>query len=816
MHRDVIIIQEVLIAFMPYLKGDNQEAMTIHERYQAKNDQQSFLREARDFLWRDKHSNGTLPQPIKDSVTYTQPKPPQGVHAVQIQPMISPRSDPFQETGNLPSNPFNPSAGISSNQQHQGRPLDAMDALERDMMGLIADDDPVIEMPGISQGRPSQAIGGSTIGSSPAAGSIGSSIFDRIHSAPTPPSHLFFQPERQPQPPQPLGQFHQPQRQPITPPRQSVPSQPGHGNPSSPFSNVFPTPNNNSSNGMNGINAQSPFAQNQMQRSFSPHPPPGTSSWANNTLPPGLLSAAKTPEPGRSSQSPMLTPSSPDIRPDPPASDAPATVSADVDTPKVLPRKEYQPKRLWTRLDEQPGKVLANNVPAAIGTVVDLHPREELKAKWMLPLSYLRQHAAGKDNVRSVRDLLDNLAVGLFRRGCTENGAQASIVSKEVLTPAGESRSDYPFQVMNDAVVGTVPFFSPRTPGHVVFRLYWQDEPLYTLATGPTLNVRVTERDFESSIRFILSNFKAKKVNPTSLSSLNSLSLVLEQFQLPPTVQQQRVAQQLEGAGRGVWGCICEARKVLDTCASEYHKTTAKLQKLEDSVEDLKTKVEDEEKESGKSQDGDEGSEEELTENVLAFREKQKTLMSGRASCERKWRDSQLAFASILKAVVTNPSMTAILRRELISKLRLEYELWCPLSEEFAVPGDSDSNKMWYEPLNDLPHAITADHIQMCTEARSKLQQRSLGFDPNITKLESVLYPDQGRNRQMNPAAVSVFNQLSSAMGQLYQDNYATADLILRQREMIRMQTESFVKMCDCFPPGTKVAIFGSSANGFG
>jgi hypothetical protein len=362
--------------------------------------------------------------------------------------------------------------------------------------------------------------------------------------------------------------------------------------------------------------------------------------------------------------------------------------------------------------------------------------------------------------------------------------------------------------------------------------LYWQEEPLYTLATGPTLNVRVTEKDFESSIRFILSNFKAKKVNPTSLSSLNSLALVLEQFQLPPSMQQQRMAQQLEGAGRGVWGCICEARKVLDACASEYQKTVVKLQKLDDSVEELKATVADEAKKNGKSEsqvsngsddegiatddDNDNGDEEEEdSENVLALREKQKALMSGRASCERKWRDSQLAFASILKAVVTNPSMSVILRRELISKLRLEYELWCPLSEEFAVPGEMES-KMWYEPLNNLPHVINADHFRMCAEARSKMQQRSLGFDPNTSSLENVLYSNKGRNRPMNPAAVSVFNQLSAAMGQLYQDNYATADRILRQREMIRLQTEAFVRNCECFPPGTKVAIFGSSANGFG
>jgi hypothetical protein len=297
---------------------------------------------------------------------------------------------------------------------------------------------------------------------------------------------------------------------------------------------------------------------------------------------------------------------------------------------------------------------------------------------------------------------------------------------------------------------------------------------------------------------------------------LNSFALVLEQFQLSSTSAQQGIPQQLEGAGRAVWGCICEARKVLDACAAEYTKTTAKLQKLEEVVEDLKVKVEEEEKEKEKESIGSAKSEEEeATEDVAALREKQKALMSGRASCERKWRDSQLAFASILRAVVTNPSMSIILRRELVTKLRLEFELWCPLSEEFAVPGDSDA-KMWYDPLVNLPHSITPDHFRFCMDARSKMQLRILGFDPNTTRLENILYPNRGRSRQMNPAAVNVFNQLSAAMGQLYQENYATADRILQQREMIRMQTEKCVNMCDCFPPGTKVAVFGSSANGFG
>jgi hypothetical protein len=763
---------------MQYLKGDNEEAIYIHERYQSNNDQFGFLKAAREFLAREKSGVGSNKQaerristPIKSVPDAIAPSQPSNII--------------FRPNGNLSPNPFEPTDAGNT---------DGMAALERDMMGLMADDDPVVAMPGMptSMGRPSTAIGGVAIGSSPAnRGARGSSVFEYGQSGASDQSRLF------PQHPPPTGHFGYAstgQSNMTTPPRPFIQQS------QSPFTSLFQP----------ASSSPSPFLQNHVQ------PPHGASTWPSNTRSAGLISNPEsTPEQNRSAKSPLMTPSSPALRPGS-APDSPVAVPAE--TSNAPTKSLYQPKRLWTRLEEQPGKILANNVAAAVGTVLDLRPRQELKAQWALPISYLRHHASEKGiGTDSTRSLLDGLAVGLFRRGCTENGSQASIVSKEILTPVGESRQDYPIQITKEAIMGTVPFFSPRTPGHVVFRLYWQDDPVHTLATGPTLNVRVTERDFESTVRFILSNFKAKKVNPTSLSSLNSLALVLDQFQLPPSQQGQRMAQQMEGAGRAVWGCICEARKVLDACAADHEKTTKKLEKLEEIVEELKAKVDADEKEKGeaKSLDSRDSTEEVPSETVLTFREKEKALLSGRASCERKWRDSQLAFASILKAVVTNPAMSVILRRELISKLRLEYELWCPLSEEFAVPGD-DEGKMWYEALNNLPHTVNEGHFRKFSEARSQMQHKSLGFDPNINPLESILYPSGGRNTHMRPSAVNVFNQLSAAMGQLYQDNFATADHILRQREAIRQRLESLVGMCDCFPPSTTVAIFGSSANGFG
>eukprot|EP00934_Nitzschia_sp_Nitz4_P005220 Nitzschia sp. Nitz4//scaffold365_size14809//9197//13081//NITZ4_008914-RA/size14809-snap-gene-0.9-mRNA-1//-1//CDS//3329549289//5210//frame0 len=805
--------EDVLIAFMPYLKGDNQEATVIHELYQSSNDQQAFLRAARTFLVQQQTGTAVTTASFP---TRSEPSPSMSIPNSQPLPnlpAVGPQDAshnplPIVSTGNPPpQNPFPPM--MDGHEPHHN----SMEALERNMASLLSDmdDEPPASAPTTSI-LPQQEL------PAPSSTSLPSSIGGGIFAPPAEGKASNFPVYGQSMPGLPIT----PQR-PSHDPFSSMQS----NTMSSPFNSIFsPTPPPPVNNGQVGLFPPMQPPQQSSQgypSSFNTQPPPGNAaSWAS----PGLVSKPTRSESmDDTSRSPMLAPATPATKEPQPLTSTPGPTNGPTneapaaDTAKTPAKREFQPKRLWTRLQEQPGKILANNVPPTLGAVVDLRPRQELTAQWMLPISYLRQHAAGREQVRNVRDLLANLAVGLFRRGCTENGSQASIISKEVLTPQGESRNDFPFKVVNDVVVGSVPFYSPRTPGYVVLRLYWQDEPLHTLATGPTLNVRVTEQDFESSIRFILSNFKAKKVNPTSLSSLNALALVLEQFYLPNSNKNSRgVPPHLEGAGRAIWGCLCEARKVLDACAAEYHKTTNKLHKLEEAVEALKAIVDEEEIDKAINSSDDATAsdpDEERSENAVALREKQKALMSGRASCERKWRDSQLAFASILKALATNPSMGVILKRDLVNKLRLEYELWCPLTEEFAIPGDSDAT-MWYEPLNHYPHNVGPDHFNSCTDARSKMQQRSLGFDPNTMELEQVLYPNRGRARQMDPGAVTVFNQLSAAMGQLYQDNFATAEHIIQQREMIRQQTESYVASCDCFPPGTKVAIFGSSANGFG
>jgi DNA polymerase sigma len=490
----------------------------------------------------------------------------------------------------------------------------------------------------------------------------------------------------------------------------------------------------------------------------------------------------------------------------------------------LKPKPVYQPKRLWTRVDQQPGRILANDLGTK--STIPIQPRHELTAKWILPLKYLRQRALDKNlnpEKMSLREALESLTVGLFRRGCAENGTNASIISKEILAPANENRPDYFFNVDKaaDAVWGTVPFYAPRTPGHVLFRLFWQDEPLHTLATGPTLYVTVSEKDFEPTLRFVLSNFKSKKGSMTSLSSLNSLATVLEQFR--PTDFRQNY-NKWDAAGRAAWGCVCESRKVLETCASEYIKAKEKLAKLDEEVEELKSLVGDEclEKEltdlhehgiNGQSADITKSGD--MSASAALLKEKSGALHGGRSANERKWKDAQCAFASILKAIVYNQNTTLLFRRELLAKMRLEYELWCPLTESFAHSPWNRPNDVLCVNFQAFPQHVTQAHYQECIGSRLKLQKESLGFVPNRLTLKEVVM-SSSQPQSMDRKAVEVFNSLSGAMGQLYQDEYMVEDRIMKQREMVRSHVESIVAQCNAFPSGTRVVVFGSAANGFG
>lgn len=547
----------------------------------------------------------------------------------------------------------------------------------------------------------------------------------------------------------------------------------------------------------------------------------------NRTNPPSLWSSKSSMPPSNLSPDLILASTSQPneflvrLRPDPTSQNSPKSSERSITPPKVTPatpskREAPPPKRLWTQFSEQPGRITVNGISGEDPSrVIPLGPRSELTAQWSIPIAYIKR---SRPSATSLDEALEGLTVGLFRRGCTENGSQSSIIAKTVKGDSGHGTRKFQYwkDPASQTICGSVPFYSPRTPGHVLFRLYDDNNPLYTLAISPNLLVQIRENDFEPSIRFLLSNFKGKKSNPTSLSSMWSLAALLE------TPLQQPNS---EPARRVTWGCLQESRKVVEACWNEYTQALGKMDRVEEQVEELKRQLEVEEQSKNKEQEqSTDGVIEEESTIKTELRDKTRILMSGRASCERKWRDSQLAFSSILRAVVSNPSMPALLRRDVIIKMRLEFELWCSLSEEFALPqaiSESTDNKqlLWYEPLQKLSATITADEFAQYAQARVKMQLRTLGFEPNTIRLEDVLFPrnrESTNQRTMDGGAVSVFNKLSAAMGKFYQDLYKNEDAVVRLREAIRSRTEQCVTASGAFPPGTKVCIFGSSANGFG
>ena len=177
----------------------------------------------------------------------------------------------------------------------------------------------------------------------------------------------------------------------------------------------------------------------------------------------------------------MGAPATPNI---PAASPAPPAV-----TPGKPAVTKWQPRRLKTRLQDQPGRILANNVPATLDGKPYLvrRPRAELMATWQLPLSFLRERtmqkiakikeeAMNNADVQSasalatpapenltIRDALRSLTVGLFRRGCAENGENFSIISKEIV-PTDPTQKEFHFEInsQNGTIWGSVPFFTPR------------------------------------------------------------------------------------------------------------------------------------------------------------------------------------------------------------------------------------------------------------------------------------------------------------------------------------------------------------------
>ena len=146
-----------------------------------------------------------------------------------------------------------------------------------------------------------------------------------------------------------------------------------------------------------------------------------------------------------------------------------------------------------------------------------------------------------------------------------------------------------------------------------------------------------------------------------------------------------------------------------------------------------------------------------------------------------------------------------------MSKMRLEYHLWCPLTETFApnpfgtshhpdgiLPGD----------VSNFPNNVTKNIEKKCVDSRNKQRKELLGFIPNSSKVDTL-----GVRKKNNS---DFLRELSSAMNQIYLEEYAVSDAVWKRREKVRATVERVVAESGEFPQGTRVSVFGSSANGFG
>lgn len=150
-----------------------------------------------------------------------------------------------------------------------------------------------------------------------------------------------------------------------------------------------------------------------------------------------------------------------------------------------------------------------------------------------------------------------------------------------------------------------------------------------------------------------------------------------------------------------------------------------------------------------------------------------------------------------------------------MSKIRLEYDLWCPLNETFAPNPfaifDDEASKLPGD-VSQFPHSVSKEHVKKCLESRTNMQEQLMGIVPLSTR-PSLL---KEKGQKWTKSGRSFFQELSTAMNQIYCDEYAVSDKVWQRREKVRATIEHVVSTSGEFPAGTKVAVFGSSANGFG
>lgn len=143
-----------------------------------------------------------------------------------------------------------------------------------------------------------------------------------------------------------------------------------------------------------------------------------------------------------------------------------------------------------------------------------------------------------------------------------------------------------------------------------------------------------------------------------------------------------------------------------------------------------------------------------------------------------------------------------------MQKMRLEYELWCPLCESFApnpLAVDDTTQPAGTFLVQNFNRNVS---IKSFEESRQNMQKEVLKFIPIKDTLPSIA--------SARAKSKDVLVDFSNAMKALYMDEYRVSDAVHARREAVRSGIEQVVIASEAFPEGTRVAVFGSSANGFG
>jgi len=411
-------------------------------------------------------------------------------------------------------------------------------------------------------------------------------------------------------------------------------------------------------------------------------------------------------------------------------------------------KSEWKPKRI-TR--NQPGRL------TILGNSFTFRPRGEMSVRFELNLSYIQERLGNRVqypiNSRSTNNRnLQKLNIGLFRRGVSSNSN--AIISKEV--------TSYPINFANNCFQGVVPFYAPRSPGTFVFRLFFDDADsiVYQLATSQTMHCVVGVRDLDANLRFILSQFKAKK---TSMAALHQLSDVL--VGLVGSNQHHGASA---GAARAAWGCVCEAKKVHDIIERECKQANASSTEIPKILKE----------------DGEED------EELMASLKKEQGAALG--ALERKKRDVVVAVASVLEAALNNPATRLLFRPDQLQVIQKSFQLWCPLTEDFAEEEEEEAGSQ--RPTSGPKKTIKSLH---------KYQMEHLGFIPR-----DVILPK-------NNITTEVHKQLTISSDKIF-DELCPSEEYMASREAVRKRLEKIVQQSGALPPTTKILVFGSSRNGFG